>query len=87
MPLSNLLKSTAGTCPFCNQKPGILTRQHPECRRTYQGRGENLLKSTAGTCPFCNQKPGILTRQHPECRRTYQAGWNEMKTRRRPLHG
>ena len=36
MPLSNLLKSAAGTCPFCNQKAGILSREHPECRRTYQ---------------------------------------------------
>ena len=36
MPLSNLLKSAAGTCPFCNQKAGILSREHPECRRTHQ---------------------------------------------------
>ncbi len=35
MPLSNLLKSAAGTCPFCNQKAGILSREHPECRRAY----------------------------------------------------
>ena len=25
MPLSNLLKSAAGTCPFCNQKAGIIS--------------------------------------------------------------
>ena len=36
MPLSNLLKSAAGTCPFCHQKAGILRREHPDCRRTYQ---------------------------------------------------
>ena len=36
MPLSNLLKSAAGTCPFCYQKAGILSREHPECRRTFQ---------------------------------------------------
>ena len=36
MPLSNLLKSAAGTCPFCNQKAGILSREHPECRRAHQ---------------------------------------------------
>ena len=29
MPLSNLLKSAAGTCPFCRQKAGILPREHP----------------------------------------------------------
>ena len=33
MPLSSLLKSAAGTCPFCNHKAGILSREHPECRR------------------------------------------------------
>ena len=36
MPLSSLLKSAAGTCPFCNQKAGILSREHPDCCRTYQ---------------------------------------------------
>ena len=33
MPLFNILKSAAGTCPFCNQKAGILSRQHSECHR------------------------------------------------------
>ena len=36
MPLSSLLKSAAGTCPFCHQKVGILSREHSECRRTFQ---------------------------------------------------
>ena len=36
MPLSNLLKLAADTCPFCHQKTGILSREHPECRRTFQ---------------------------------------------------
>ena len=36
MPLSSLLKSAAGTCPFCTQKAGILSREHPDCRRTFQ---------------------------------------------------
>ena len=36
MPLSSLLKSAAGTCSFCHQKAGILRREHPVCRRTYQ---------------------------------------------------
>ena len=36
MPLSSLLKSAAGTCPFCHQKAGILSREHPDCRRTFQ---------------------------------------------------
>ena len=36
MPLSNLFRSAAGTCPFCNQKAGILSREHPECLRAHQ---------------------------------------------------
>ena len=36
MPFSNLLRSAAGTCPFCNQKAGILSREHTQCRRTFQ---------------------------------------------------
>ena len=35
MPLYNLLKSAAGTCTFCHQKAGILSREHPECRQTF----------------------------------------------------
>ncbi len=36
MPLSSLLKSAAGTCPFCNQKAGILSREHSQCHKTFQ---------------------------------------------------
>ena len=36
MPFSSFLESAAGTCPFCNQKAGILCREHPDCRRTFQ---------------------------------------------------
>ena len=34
MPLSNLFRSAAGTRPFCNQKSSMLSREHPEYRRT-----------------------------------------------------
>ena len=36
MPRSAILKSAAGTCPFCRQKAGIVSREHPECRRAHQ---------------------------------------------------
>ena len=36
MPFSNLLKSAAGTCRYCHQKAGIITRDHPECRRVHE---------------------------------------------------
>ena len=35
MPFSNILKSAAGTCRYCGNKAGILNRDHPECRRTF----------------------------------------------------
>ena len=47
MPLSNLLKSAAGTCPFCNQKAGILSREHPECRRAHQAGWDEMVQLAA----------------------------------------
>ena len=47
MPLSNLLKSAAGTCPFCNQKAGILSREHPDCRRTHQAGWNEMVRLAA----------------------------------------
>ena len=43
MRLSNLLRSAAGTCPFCNQKAGILSRKHPMCRRTYDAGWQEMV--------------------------------------------
>ena len=41
MPLYNLLKSAAGTCRYCGQKAGVLSRSHSQCRRTFRaGRDE-----------------------------------------------
>ena len=47
MPLSNLLKSAAGTCPLCNQKAGILSREHPECRRAFQAGWHEMVQLAA----------------------------------------
>ncbi len=47
MPLSNLLKSAAGTCPFCHQKAGILSREHPECRRAFQAGWHEMVQLAA----------------------------------------
>ena len=49
MPLSSLLKSAAGTCPFCRQKAGILSRKHPECRRTHQAGWNEMVQLAAQT--------------------------------------
>ena len=47
MPLSNLLKSAAGTCPFCHQKAGILSREHSECRRAHQAGWNEMVQLAA----------------------------------------
>ena len=47
MPLSAFLKSAAGTCPFCNQKAGILSREHQDCRRTHQAGWDEMVSLAA----------------------------------------
>ena len=47
MPLSNLLRSASGTCPFCRQKAGILSREHPVCRRTHQAGWNEMVRLAA----------------------------------------
>ena len=47
MPLFAFLKSAAGTCPFCNQKAGILSREHPECRRAHQAGWDEMVQLAA----------------------------------------
>ena len=47
MPLSSLLKSASGTCTFCNQKAGILSREHPECRCTFQASWNEMVNLAA----------------------------------------
>ena len=48
MPLSTILKSGVGTCPFCHQKAGINSREHPECRRrTFQADWNEMVKLAA----------------------------------------
>ena len=48
MPFSNLLKSAAGTCPFCNQKAGILSREHQGCRRAHQAGWNEMVRLASG---------------------------------------
>ena len=47
MSLSNILKLDAGTCPFCKQKAGILSHEHPECRRTFQAGWNEMVQLAA----------------------------------------
>ena len=52
MPLSSLLKSAAGTCPFCNQMAGILSREHHECRRAHQAGWHEMVQLAAQAAGF-----------------------------------
>ena len=47
MPLSNLLRSAAGTCPHCGQKAGILSREHQECRRAHRAGWNEMVQLAA----------------------------------------
>ena len=47
MTLSRLLKSAAGTCPHCNEKAGILSREHSECRRTFDSGFQEMVNLAA----------------------------------------
>ena len=60
MPLSNLLKSAAGTCPFCNQKAGILSREHPECRRAHQAGWNEMVRLAADAAGSHEFNPNYL---------------------------
>ena len=47
MPLSNLLKSASGTCPFCHQKASILSREHSDCRQIHQAGWQEMVQLAA----------------------------------------
>ena len=60
MPLSNLLKSAAGTCPFCRQKAGILSREHPECRRAHRAGWNEMVQLAADAAGSHEFNPNSL---------------------------
>ena len=63
MPLSNLLKSAAGTCRFCGQKAGVLSRSHSGCRRTHDAGFQemvNLAAEAAQDPPVRREGPPAL---------------------------
>ena len=75
MPLSNLLKSAAGTCPFCNQKAGIISREHPECRRTFQSGWNEMIELAADAARSHEFNPNSLQVSLAEiARRSYGNG-------------
>ena len=47
MPLSNLIQTLTGTCLFCNQKAGILSREHPDCRRAHRAGWNEMVQLAA----------------------------------------
>ena len=57
---TEILKSAAGTCPFCNQKAGILSREHPECRRTHQAGWDEMVQLAADAAGSHEFNPNSL---------------------------
>ena len=47
LPLSNLLRSAADTCPLCHDKAGILNREHSQCRRIFNVGWQETVKADA----------------------------------------
>ena len=43
MPIGNILKSAAGTCPFCQKKAGVLSREHTQSRRILQAGWQEMV--------------------------------------------
>ena len=75
MPLSNILRSAAGTCPFCRQKAGILSREHPECRRTHQAGWNEMVELAADAARSHEFNPNSLQVSLAEiARRSYGNG-------------
>ena len=60
MPLSSILKSGAGACPFCRQKAGILSREHPECRKTHQAGWNEMVRLASGAARSHEFNPNSL---------------------------
>ena len=47
MPLSNLLKSAAAPAPSVARRPASSTREHPDCRRTYDTGFQEMVRIAA----------------------------------------
>ena len=60
MPLGAFLKSVAGTCPFCHQRAGILSREHPECRRVHQAGWHEMVQLAAHAARSHEFNPNAL---------------------------
>ena len=60
MPLSNLIHTITSTCPFCRQKAGILSREHPECRRTHQAGWHEMVRLAHGAARSHEFNPNAL---------------------------
>ena len=60
MPLSSLLKSATGTCPFCHQKAGILPREHSQRRRIHQAGWNEMVRLAADAARSHEFNPNSL---------------------------
>ena len=72
-----------GTCPFCHQKAGILSREHPECRKTYQAGWDEMVSLAAAPAPQCYIlsplfTAGLSANRSPSPVPSTQAKWGEI---------
>ena len=44
---TNLLKSAVSTCRYCSNKAGVIAREHPECRRTFDADWNRMVEIAA----------------------------------------
>ena len=78
MPLSNLLKSAAGTCHFCQKKAGILRRIHSQCERTYSTGWNQMVHLAAQAAASRQFNEKALRRSHGDkdtIARALEEGW------------
>ena len=54
------MKSAAGTCPFCNQKAGTISRAHTECRRAFQAGWNEMVRLASGAAKSHEFNPNSL---------------------------
>lgn len=47
MPFAKLLRTAASTCRYCGKKAGVLGRDHPECRRTFDADWNRMVELAA----------------------------------------
>ena len=95
MSFANLLRSAAGTCRYCGNKAGVLTRDHPECRRTFDVGWNRMVEIAADAVRYhaFDEKnlrlslTEIARNSHGRGEHREQSPGGRLETGRRPCYG